>query len=68
MFIVKFQHGASGVRRASFDGALEVAAERAKEGDPSRVYGIRGGVNVLLAVVWVDGGIDYSPAGAQERG
>jgi hypothetical protein len=53
VYIVKFNNGASGVQRTSFDAAIDAAVERR----PARVYRV-GAPNVLVAVVHVDGGVD----------
>jgi hypothetical protein len=62
MFIIKFQNGASGVQRLTFGGAIDAAVDRR----PARVYRV-GAPNVLLAIVHVDGGIDFTQDGAMER-
>jgi len=61
-YTIKFQNGGSGVQRDDFDAAVEVAVEQR----PARVYRV-GAPNVLLAVVHLDGGIDFTADAAQER-
>lgn len=61
-YIVKFRNGASGVRRTSFDSAIDAAVENR----PARVYRIAS-PNVLVAVVHVDGAVDLTPESADDR-
>lgn len=61
-YIVKFSGGASGVRRYAFDSAVETAVMYR----PAIVYRV-GAPNVKMAVVHVDGGIDFTPEGAEEQ-
>lgn len=64
-YIVKFHGGGSGVRRNTFDGAIQAAKDRARESNrPARVYRV-GAPNVLLATV-DRSGVYFTEAGEDE--